>query len=86
MTVDEYMDPQRFPLTTQKGLSPEQQMMIDAFNLDSMREGLELGEVYEGEALARSGELEEKAAHRPRLYQELRARRTAGPAPPPADG
>src|SRR5437870_5054136 len=34
VTIAEYMNPHRFPLTTQKGLPPEWQLMLDARNLD----------------------------------------------------
>jgi hypothetical protein len=32
-----YLDPQRFPLTTQKGLNLREQKMIDAVNKDDLR-------------------------------------------------
>ncbi len=38
MTLSEYLDPSRFPLTTQAGLSAEQQMLIDAVNYDELCE------------------------------------------------
>ncbi len=38
MTLAEYMDPVKFPLTTQAGLTPRQQMMIDAVNYDDMND------------------------------------------------
>jgi hypothetical protein len=40
MTIEEYTDPKRFPATTQKGLSPQEQLMIDAVNYDALRKFL----------------------------------------------
>jgi hypothetical protein len=72
MTLAEYLDSARFPLTTQAGLTPRQQMMMDAFNLDAIREAVEEeGAVLTAEEQARYAELQEKAKHRTRLLEEL---------------
>ena len=39
-----YLDPVRFPLTTQSGLGRDQQQFIDAFNRDSLLGVIELGD------------------------------------------
>jgi len=36
MKLSDYMSPAKFPVTSQKDLSPKQQFMIDAFNYDSL--------------------------------------------------
>jgi hypothetical protein len=41
VTKDEYLDRNGFPLTTQRGLTLNQQMMIDGHNLDELRELIE---------------------------------------------
>ncbi len=40
-TLEEYMDPIRYSLTTQPGLSARSQLQIDAFNLSSLEEMIE---------------------------------------------
>jgi hypothetical protein len=75
MTLAEYMDPSRFPLTTQKGLSASDQLFIDAFNLDQSREYLARGGVMDEEGQARQVELEEKAPHMGRLTAEAAQQR-----------
>jgi hypothetical protein len=47
MTLQDYMDPGRFSLTTQRGLSAKNPLLIDAFNYDQMREYLEEGDTVE---------------------------------------
>jgi DNA-binding GntR family transcriptional regulator len=75
MTLTEYMDPAKFPLTTQKGLSPQQQMMIDAMNYDDLREMEEAGRAIEGESAERAAELRAKHDARPEVTAELKAGR-----------
>lgn len=65
MTLTEYMDPAKFPLTTQKGLSPQKQMMLDSMNYDDLAP-------YEEEGRAMSEEQKE-------IWAELRAKRDARP-------
>ena len=43
MTLTEYMNPEKFPATSQKGLSPQEQLRIDAFNHDQMVEAIGRG-------------------------------------------
>ena len=43
MTLTEYMNPEKFPATSQKGLSPQDQLRIDAFNHDQMVEAIGRG-------------------------------------------
>jgi len=74
MTLAEYMDPARFPLTTQTGLTPQQQMMIDAVNFDDLREMEESGRAIEGETADRAAELRAKHDARAAVAAELYAR------------
>lgn len=74
MTLAEYMDPARFPLTTQKGLTPEQQMMIDAVNYDDLREMEAAGRPLTGDTARRAAELRTKNAARAGVAAELNAR------------
>jgi hypothetical protein len=66
------LDAARFPLTTQKGLSVKQQLMIDAVNLDSLREAKENGIILDADQQARLAELEEKEAHRAEVMRALK--------------
>ncbi len=40
MTLTDYMNPEKFPTTSQKGLSPQRQLFLDAFNYDQMEEAI----------------------------------------------
>ena len=64
MTPDEYQDPERFPETTQKGLSLADQLMIDAMNADTVRELEELGKPLTPVQQAVKAEFEIKKPHR----------------------
>lgn len=70
MTLAEYMDPGRFPETTQEGLTPQQQMMIDAVNYDDVVEAREAGRAV-ADGLWK--ELEAKHAARAEVAKELNA-------------
>ena len=71
MTLSEYMDPRRFPLTTQVGQTPRLQFMIDAVNLEQLHEYLADGVTPTEEQWHRLSELEEKAKVRPGLLAQL---------------
>ena len=43
MTLTDYMDLEKFPATSQKGLTPQNQLRIDAFNHDQMVEAIGRG-------------------------------------------
>jgi hypothetical protein len=43
VTLSDYLSDERFPTTTQAGLSAAQQMLIDSRNYDSLKEFLENG-------------------------------------------
>ena len=60
MSPSDYLDPKQFPLSTQKGLNLNQQMMIDAFNLDELRQAIEYGESLDDDQKAVLEELETK--------------------------
>jgi hypothetical protein len=79
MTVAEYMSPQRFPLTTQPGLRPDQQMMIDSVNYDELNDNAGGLLTPEEEQIAR--ELDEKNSARAEIMAQL-----GGPSGPPASG
>jgi hypothetical protein len=72
MTLDEYMDPKRFPLTTRPGASPSFQLAIDEFEHWQMREHLRRGGPMDEARQARRAELEAKMAHYQRLAAEVR--------------
>lgn len=43
MKLEEYMNSEKFPVTSQKGLSAHQQIWIDAFNFDQLEEAIARG-------------------------------------------
>ena len=43
MKLSDYMNPEKFPATSQKGLSPEKQLRLDAFNYDQLVEAIGRG-------------------------------------------
>jgi hypothetical protein len=71
MTLDEYTDPKRFPATTQKGLPPQSQLMIDAVNYDALKKFLAEGGKPSAEQSRRWKELQEKMQPHARLTAEL---------------
>lgn len=80
MTLADYLSSARFPHTTQAGLSPRQQLLIDAFNHDQLRAYIDEGGTLDDEQRARWAELQEKIQYQPRLLAEVKA----GEARPPA--
>jgi hypothetical protein len=71
MTLSDYMSPEKFPLTSQRGLLAEQQFKIDAFNHDQMKEYLEQGGHLDADQQARWKELQEKVAAHPALLEDM---------------
>jgi hypothetical protein len=71
MTLAEYLDPTRFPLTTRAALSAADQFRLDAAHLAKLRAYL-AGDVTPTEdQWLRLEELEEKAKARPELLARL---------------
>jgi hypothetical protein len=68
LTLDEYMSAEKFPLTTQKGLSARQQFMIDAFNHDQKYPS---HYAMTDEDVRRDAELAAKVAAQPALLREM---------------
>ena len=71
MTITEYLDPKRFPLTTQGYKDPKDQLLMDAFNYDQMKEHLDNGGSFTDEEKQWFVEFEEKMNHNARLTGEL---------------
>jgi hypothetical protein len=71
VTLAEYLDPRRFPLTTRPGLTPRLQFLADAADHDRLREYLATGVTPTEEQWAWLSELEEKAKARPALLARL---------------
>jgi uncharacterized protein YecT (DUF1311 family) len=66
MTLIDYLSEERFPATTQAGLSAAQQMMIDSRNYDCVKEFLENGGSLSESRRAIWRELKEKMKGRTR--------------------
>jgi hypothetical protein len=71
MTIDEYMDSRRFPLTTQEGLPVKRQLFLDAFNYDQLKAALRDDEPMTEDARKLLAEFEEKMQHHARLVAEV---------------
>jgi hypothetical protein len=65
VTLDEYMDPRRFPRTTRLGLTPRLQFLADAADLDRLYAWFAAGDTPTEELWLKWEELEEKAMARP---------------------
>jgi hypothetical protein len=71
MTLSDYLSDERFPATTQAGLSAAQQMLIDSRNYDNLKEFLENGGSLSEIQRATWRELKEKMKGRtPELEKE----------------
>src|ERR1700722_3355947 len=73
MKLSDYMNPEKFPLTSQKGLSAEKQFMLDAYNLDQIKQHLGQGGTLTDDQQALLKELTDKAEARPELMPEVTA-------------
>jgi hypothetical protein len=71
MNLSQYLDGNRFPLTSRPWLPPRQQIDHDAADLDSLREYLAGGVTPTADQWARLAELEEKAAARSGLIDQF---------------
>jgi hypothetical protein len=79
MTLSDYTDAARFPATSQTDLSATEQLMIDAFNYDQLKEYRDNGGELDDEQQARWRELGDKMPHLARLTHEVReAEKRAG--------
>lgn len=74
MTVHEYMSPQLFPLTTQPGLTLEQQMTLDAVNYDEYEESRTAYDRLSDHERAVGRELEAKNAARDSVLRQVQGR------------
>jgi hypothetical protein len=81
MTLSDYLSAECFPATTQAGLSASQQMKIDAFNYDQLKEHLEDGGTLSKIQRAIWRELKERYRHSGNWRRKRgRRRREAGVA------
>lgn len=63
MDEREYLDPAKWPRTTQRGLSLTDQQMLDAFHRDTLQQKLDHGEPLTETQRAAMAELKRKTAH-----------------------
>ena len=73
MTLDDYMNAELFPVTTQASYTADIQLRMDAFNLDALKEEIELKQPLNDRQRAALQELTTKEPHMARLTQELSA-------------
>jgi hypothetical protein len=80
MTLQEYLDAERFPWTTQRGLDPSGQLLIDAVNYDALKGYIEEGGALDEEQRGRWAELQIKIQDHARLARELAEATASGAA------
>jgi hypothetical protein len=78
--LHEYLDPGRFPLTTQAGVTSLQQLFLDAFIYDKLKGFAEGAGLPYGEPNAVWAELRVKGPHIARLIAEVAAAAPRGEA------
>jgi hypothetical protein len=82
MKLAEYMDPARFPRTTQTGLSPREQFRLDAVNYDDLTAHRESGKpINNPDDAATAAELDAKMADRDGAMDEMKELPDGGNAP-----
>lgn len=69
MTLTDYMNPEKFPTTSQQGCSPHEQLRLDAFNHDQLEEAIAGGHQMDEEQIQIRKEL---AAKRPWMAELTR--------------
>ena len=74
MTPDEYQDPERFPETTQTGLSLVDQLLIDAMNIDDIDRLVESGQALTPRQEAIKAEFGVKKPHRLAMAEHCRVK------------
>jgi hypothetical protein len=87
MTLTDYMNLEKFPATSQKGLSPEKQLRIDAFNYDQLEEAIARGHQMDAEQIQVRAELQTKRPWMAELTRQIAAAKKIDKkpemAPPP---
>ena len=73
MTLTDYLNPEKFPMTSRKAYSPKEQLFLDAFNYDQMEEAIAGGAIpNETQKLARV-ELQAKRPWMEELTKQIAA-------------
>ena len=80
MTLTDYMNLEKFPMTSQKGLSPQKQLRLDAFNHDQLEEAIERGHQMDEEQIQIRKELAIKRPWMAALAKEVAAQEKADKA------
>lgn len=73
MKLSDYMNPEKFPATSQKGLSPEKQLRLDAFNYDQLEEAIAGGHQMDEEQIEIRKELQAKRPWMAELTRQIAA-------------
>jgi|GEM_PF-4612811 len=71
MKPADYLNPEKFPLTSRPQYSLQDQVQIDGFNLYTMLEGKAAKRPMTEKALALMAELEEKAKYRDAMWKAI---------------
>ena len=77
VTLEEYMNPLKFPMTFQKGLSPAKQLRLDAFNYDQLEEAIARGHQMDEEQVKIRAELQAKRPWMEELSRQITAQEKA---------
>ncbi len=81
MTIQEYLSPQYFPLTTQAGLAPLDQLQLDALNYDEYAAAQRKREPLDDRERAVGRELETKHAARDSVLRQIQEQEGRGNSP-----
>jgi|694.fasta_scaffold38741_8 hypothetical protein len=73
MTLTDYMNLEKFPTTSQKGLSPQEQLRLDAFNYDQLEEAIVAGHQMDEEQIQIRKELQAKRPWMAELTRQIAA-------------
>ena len=73
MKLSDYMNSEKFPATSQKGLSPEKQLRLDAFNYDQLEEAIAGGHQMDEEQIQIRKELQAKRPWMAELTRQIAA-------------
>ncbi|MEB3193188.1 MAG: hypothetical protein VKL42_22835, partial [Snowella sp.] len=72
LSLDDYLNPDKFPVTSREGLSAQQQFRIDAFNYDNLVRYKDEGNALDEEQVAILKELEVKVPAQKDLRDAVR--------------
>lgn len=80
MKLEDYMNPEKFPTTSQKGLSAHEQLMLDAINFNQLEEAIAGGHQMDEEQVLIRAELQAKRPWMAKMNRQLTEQEKAAKA------